>query len=139
MSEINVYLRFNGNCREALTFYKECLGGELTMQTMAEAQMGGDAPADAQDQIIHGTLRSDGMVLMASDMLGPKGLVQGTSMALTLNCSSPGEINHFFSCLSEGGEVVHPLKTEFWGGTFGILNDKYGHEWLLNYEAEPAA
>ncbi len=139
MTEISAYLRFDGNCREAMTFYKECLGGELTMQSVGEMPGAGEIPEEQSRRIIHATLRKGGMVLMGSDMGADGERVQGNTTALTLNCSSADEIKSFFESLSEGGKATHPLKVEFWGGTFGVLVDKYGVEWLLNYEEQGAA
>jgi PhnB protein len=68
MTQINAYLGFNGNCREAMTFYKECLGGELTLQTVAGTPMAEHMPAEAGQTILHSCLTRGGLVLMATDM-----------------------------------------------------------------------
>lgn len=136
MAEINAYLRFNGNCREAMTFYKDCLGGELALQAVGDLPMAEQMPPESHQNIIHSSLKKDGLVLLGSDMVGPEGRVLGNAISLSLTCTSEEEINTFFSKLSSGGEATNPLKTEFWGGTFGTLVDKFGNEWLLNYDAK---
>lgn len=138
MTQINAYLNFNGNCREAMTFYKECLGGELSMQTVGEAPIADQMPPEARQNIMHAALTNGVLVLMASDMMGPGEPVHGNTMALLLNCSSEEEIKTFFSKLSAGGKVDHALKEEFWGSTYGDLTDKFGRRWMLNYDKPKA-
>jgi len=134
MAHIDAYLRFNGNCREAMTFYKECLGGELTMQTVAESPLADQIPAEMAQNILHATLIKDRLTLLGSDMVGPEGLIQGNTISLSLNCGSEQEIHEFFASLSSDGQVTHPLESAFWGATFGDLIDKYGISWLLSYD-----
>lgn len=137
MPQISAYLTFNGNCREAMTFYKECLGGELTLQTIAGSSVEKEMPVEAKSNILHASLTKDDLVLLGSDILGPGGLVHGNTISLSLNCGSEEEINTFFSRLSAGGQVACPLSVAFWGGTFGTLIDKFGNNWLLNYDKQP--
>jgi len=68
MSHIVAYLNFNGNCRKAMNFYKERLGGELTMQTVGESPMAGQMPPEMGPLILHSSLTSGALNLMASDM-----------------------------------------------------------------------
>ena len=139
MTMINTYLNFNGNCREAMTFYKECLGGELALNPVAGSPVAEHMPPEAQQNILHACLTSGNMVLMASDMMGPEGITKGNTMALMLQCSSEEEINRFFNSLSAGGYVDHPLADSFWGSKFAHFIDKFGMTWMLNYEKTPQA
>ncbi|HKR07203.1 MAG TPA: VOC family protein [Bacteroidia bacterium] len=134
MTRINSYLTFNGNCREAMTFYKECLGGELTLQTIGESPLSEKMPKQMKDCILHSTLTKGTLVLMGSDMVSEKGLVKGNSVSLSLNCSSEEEIKNCYAKLSSGGKADHALENTFWGALFGDLTDKFGNHWLLNYE-----
>ena len=134
MAQLNPYLAFSGNCREAMTFYQGCFGGELTMQTMGESPMGEQTPAEAKDHIMHSQLTKGGLVIMASDMGGAEEPAQGSAVTLSLSCSSEEEIQTLFSKLAAGGQVTHPLQVEFWGATFGTLTDKFGMNWMLNYD-----
>ncbi len=134
MTQINAYINFNGSCREAMTFYKECLDAELTMQTIGGSPIEAQCPASMKDQIMHASLTKGALLLMGSDMTGPGGFVKGNDMALSLNCSSEEEINAFFSKLSEGGEIIDPLKIKFWGAMFGVITDKFGIRWMLHYD-----
>lgn len=135
MTLINAYLNFSGNCREAMNFYKECLGGELNMQTVEGSPIETQCPAAMKHHILHASLAKDDLLLMGSDMQEPgEGFTKGNNIALSLNCSSEEEIKTFFSNLSKEGKVSHALTEQFRGATFGVLTDKYGIRWMLNYD-----
>ena len=95
MNIINSYLTFDGNCREAMLFYKECLGGELNFQTIGESPLSDKMPKKMKDCILHSTLTKDGLVLMATDCVPDPGLIKGNAVSLVLNCNSHEEINSF--------------------------------------------
>ena len=134
MTQINSYLTFNGNCREAMNFYKDCLGGELNLQSIGESPLADKMPAQMKDCIVHATLTNNNLILMGSDMVGEQGLVKGNNVSLAINCSSEKEIETFYEKLSAAGNKDHALEQSFWGATFGDLTDKYGNHWLLHYE-----
>jgi len=134
MTQINSYLTFNGNCREAMIFYASCLGGELSLQTIGESPLADKMPAKMKDCILHSTLTNGAVLIMASDMVGDKGLIKGTAVSLMLNCSSEEEIRDFYARLVDGGEATHPLEISFWGALFGDLTDKFGNQWLLHFD-----
>lgn len=132
-TQLNAYLNFDGQCREAMTFYKECLGAELTLQKISESPMAAQMSSEATNHILHSTLTRKGVLLMmASDMMGAN-VRRGNSVALCLNCGSHDEIDAFFEKLSAGGQVRTPLHQSFWGATYGELTDKFGIDWMLNY------
>jgi PhnB protein len=130
---LSPYLTFNGNCREAMLFYKHCLGGQLKLQTMGESPMAANLPEGMREAIVHCTLVKDGFVLMGSDMVDDEGLKKGNNVSLMLDCSSETEIRELFENLSEGGTARHPVHSSFFGALFGDLTDKYGNQWLLHY------
>ncbi|MDF2430582.1 MAG: PhnB protein [Mucilaginibacter sp.] len=134
MTQINAYINFNGKCREAMTFYQECLGGNLVLQPIEGSPIESQCPASMKTHIMHSSLTKDSLILMASDMTGPGGYIYGNSIVLSLNCSSEEEINTFYSKLSEGGEIVDPLKVQFWGALFGVFDDKFGIRWMLIHD-----
>ena len=134
MTNINAYVGFNGECRKAMEFYKECLGGELFFQTVGSSPMAAQCAPGMKDHILHCSLSKGSLVLMATDMVGPQGYIKGTNMSLSLNCSSEEEINTFFTKLSAGGKVMDPLKEQFWGAIFGALTDQFGINWMLNFD-----
>jgi len=132
MTQIIPYLNFNGLTREAMTFYQQCLGGELVMQKVAESPMAARVPSEMGAKILHSSLTKGSLVLMASDMLG-RSTIAGNNVMLCINCSSEEEINNFFNSLAEGGKIHDPLQQSFWGATFGKLTDKFGMHWMFNY------
>ena len=133
MTQISTYLNFEGNCREAMEFYKGCLGGELEFQVVGESPMADRVPAHMKNEILHSSLTAGPLLIMASDMRRSK-LVNGNTTAICIHCSSEEEINSLFSQLSAGGEVRDPLMDAFWGARFGAITDKFGKQWIFNYD-----
>lgn len=137
MIHLHPYLRFNDSkCREAMEFYKECLGGTLTFQTVGESPMAPESPKEIHNRIMHAHLKWPGGELFASDMMRDKAIV-GDNIALSLNFEREQEIRTLFEQLSQGGEVFMPLEQQFWGALFGVVTDKFGVEWMLNYQITP--
>ena len=129
MAQLNPYITFNGNSREAMEFYKACLGGELSIMTVGDSPMASQMP-DKKDNVLHSTLKKDGMVLMASDKIMPGELIQGNTITVCIIGGTKEELQQFFAKLSEGGTVGQPL-TEAFFGTYGELTDKFGINWML--------
>jgi len=136
MTQLSPYINFNGECRQAMHFYQECLGGELHLQTIAGSPIEAACPPAIWDQILYSTLINKGIFMMGSDMQGLVQTVKGNNIAISVNCSSEEEINSFFKNLSAGGEIIEDLKKQFWGGLFGVLTDKFGIRWMFNYEPQ---
>ena len=137
MTYISAYLTFNGNCRKAMTFYQECLGGDLFFQTVGESPLSGKMPRRVKDFIVHSTLTKDNILLLqGSDMAPQTGLVKGNNVSLALNCSSEEEIRALYTKLSRGGKANHPIADTFWGAMFGDLTDKFGNHWLLHFNKD---
>jgi PhnB protein len=134
MSQLVAYLQFDGNCKEAMTFYQACLGGELALQTIGDSQMAADMPPASHNRVLHSDLTSKAIRLMASDTMADA-VVRGKDVNLCLVCSSSEDINTFFNNLAQDGQVTHPLKEEFFG-TFGDLTDKYGFNWMFQYDGK---
>lgn len=132
MAQINPYLGFGGNCREAMNFYKECFGGDLTMRTFEDSPM--DMPSDQRENIMHASLINDDMILMGSDGMQQETMDTGNRVTLSVNCDTAEEIERLFNKFSEGGNVTMPLQDTFWGARFGMLTDKYGIKWMFNCE-----
>ncbi len=136
MTHIGCYLTFNGNCREAMTFYQDCLGGDLLLETVGESLLPGEMPKQITDCIVQATLTNGALVLQGSDMAPATGVVRGNNVSLVLNCSSEEEINTFYKKLSAGGKANSPIEETIWGALFGDLTDKFGNQWLLNFNRD---
>lgn len=131
---INAYITFNGNCREAMTFYRECLGGELSLQTIGASPLSNEMPSRMKDAILHATLVNENIVLMGSDISGENGVVYGNAVSLFLSCRTKNEIQRLYRMLSKGGKKTSPLQINFWGALFGSLIDPFGNQWLLYFK-----
>lgn len=134
-TQINAYVGFNGKCTEAMTFYKDCLGGEIMLQKISDSPIANQFPEGMRNQVLHSSLTKNGnLLLMATDCSAPDGFHHGNNVALSLNCSSENEINTYYAKLSEGGKIIDSLKQQFWGALFGVFDDKFGIRWMLNYD-----
>lgn len=122
-----------------MEFYKQCLGGELIVNTVGDTPEAGQMP-HARDKVIHAVLRQGNPaqpVLMASDWLSQDRFVAGTNSALSINCTSADEIRTLFESLSASGTVTQPLAEMFRGATYGSFIDRFGIHWMLNYAKSP--
>ena len=135
MVDLSPYLFFNGNCREVLAFYQSCLGGELDLQRFGDSPAAAHMPAEAQDKIMHGTLTTKDFTIMASDAGRMGGsLTVGNNVRMSLHFDNDAEIEAIFARLSDGGQVIDPLADMFWGGKFGTFTDRFGINWLFNFQ-----
>lgn len=133
MIQINPYLTFNGNCAKVMSFYQECLGGELVLLTVKDSPMAKDWPVNMQENILHASLISENMTLLGSDMGGPGDkMIKGNTISLSLSCSTEEELETLFEALSRNGEITRPLH-QFFGGTIGTLTDQFGMDWIFYY------
>lgn len=133
--QVTPYIIFNGQCEEALHFYEKALNGQIK-----DLSRYGDVPdqrtgADKQ-KVMHAQFAVDGnTLLMASDDGSPDGQTAGSGMVhLSLHFTNAGNIESTFARLSEGGTINMPLQDTFWGARFGMLTDKFGVNWMLNYD-----
>lgn len=135
MKAINAYLSFDGQCREAMSFYRQCLGLDLELNAYPDAS--GQPSSDPSAKIMHSQLMKGGMaLLMASDT--PHGpLARGNNFSVAIHCDSTEEIERAFGALSQGGEVRMPLTDAPWGARFGMLTDRFGIQWMLNCSLQP--
>ena len=134
MAHLTPYLAFNGNCRDAMEFYKTVFGGELNVQTFGEAPV--NAAEKDKARVMHAQLSSGNFMLMASDGMPDRPVTFGDSVSLSVHTQSKDETDTLFNKLSEGGTVTMPLENTFWGAYFGMLIDKFGIHWLFNFQQE---
>ncbi len=126
-STLNPYLMFQDSAREAMEFYRDVLGGELTVMTFGD--MGG-SPADG---VMHAQLETPaGFTLMASDAPPGETVAPGGSIQVSLSGDDTEALTGWFQKLAEDGLVVDALKPQVWGDTFGMLVDRFGVGWLVN-------
>ncbi len=140
--KLNPYLNFDGNCEEAMTFYKNALGVEFAEGgIMRFGDMPGDQqlPQDVKNRVMHVALPVGDNILMASDTWegAPTKFVEGTNIYLSLGLDSKEEADRLFGILSEGGKIEMPMSQQFFG-YFGSFTDKYGVQWMLTAEEAKA-
>lgn len=135
MATINPYLNFDGKAEEAFTFYQSILGGELFIQKMREAPGTEQLPEEEKNLVMHAALPIGNNVLMASDCLKSQGHVLhvGNNNYISLSPDSRQEADRVFNALVKGGTVEMPLQDMFWGDYFGSLKDRFGVQWMINY------
>jgi PhnB protein len=131
--QLNTYLIFDTQCCEALTFYQQCLGGELTtMMPFGESPVCDQVPPEARDRIMHGCLVVGGQKLMASDSMPGQTYEGVKGSAVTINVDTDQEAARLFKSLSKGGKVEMALQETFWSSSFAMFNDRFGVPWMIN-------
>ena len=131
MTQLNPYIHFDGNARQAMEFYKGVFGGTLTLNTFKENNMSHDASDD--NKIMHAMLTSDkGLVLMAADSATGWEYVSGKNVSMSLSGEDETELRGYWDKLADGSTVEQPLEKAPWGDTFGMLTDKFGIRWMVN-------
>ncbi len=140
MKQINPYLTFNGNCEEAFNFYKSVLGGEFTyIKRLAEAppMEGFTFTEEELQKIMNIALPiNEACTLIGGDAHPAMGQVAfGKNITLSLNVASKEQADKVFNSLSVGGMVFMPMSDMFWGGYFGMFEDRFGMNWMINYES----
>jgi PhnB protein len=131
MKPLVPYLFFNGNCREAMEFYRACFGGKLEMMTYAQSPDPERCKPGDEDKIMHALLAEGDFALMASDNPVAAPAV-GDNISLSAACVDGPATDRLFAALGEGGKVAMPLEKTFWGAYFGMLVDRYGIHWMLS-------
>lgn len=126
------YLAFNGQCEEALTFYRDCLNGQIerTLYYGKDQDIGMEIPDHVVGQVMHMALRIGDDAIMGSDHMEP--VSKDGNITLNIEFSRVEELESVFNALSTGGEVTMPLQNTFWNARFGTLTDKFGTKWTLN-------
>ncbi|MGH2645115.1 MAG: VOC family protein [Chitinophagaceae bacterium] len=126
------YLNFEGNCEEALNFYKTIFDGRVEIQSRYDnPQM--KAPADYKNKVLHGRLYFGDLVIYASDIFPGKHASKNSGdVQFSLEVTDPGYGKNIFNQLAEGGKTGVAFEKQFWGQWHGNLIDKYGIRWMVN-------
>lgn len=138
MAQINPHINFNGNAEEAFTFYKSVFGGEFATIMRFKDLDSEDFPVSEKEanKIMHIALPIGNSVLMANDvpeMMGPTNENENRSK-IVISAESKEEADHLFNGLSAGGQIEMPITDSPWGSYFGMFRDKYGIEWMVDYD-----
>jgi PhnB protein len=134
---VEAYLKFNGNCREAIEFYEQVFGTEREfLMTFGEAPPDPQftLPEEAKNLIIHARLNINGSTIMFSDVFPGMPFVVGNNISLSIGSKNLDEVTSFFHKLKEGGTIGMELQETFWSKRYGNLTDKFGIGWQFNYD-----
>ncbi len=141
MALINPYLYFNGNTEDAFNFYKSVFGGEFALIIRFKDMPNPEYPVAEEDadKIMHIALPiGKENVLMATDFLEKKGqkMEEGNRYSISISAESKDEADKLFNGLSKGGNIEIPIAESPWGSYFGIFNDKYGIQWMVDFDSK---
>ncbi|MFA6074171.1 MAG: VOC family protein [Candidatus Woesearchaeota archaeon] len=139
MIKLNPYLNFMGRTEEAFNFYKSVFGGEFSIlqkfkdvENLPEKEKMNAADLE---KIMHVSLKIGNDVLMGTDALESMGhtLTVGNNISISIHTDSREEADRLFSALQIGGKVEMPMMDMFWGDYFGMVDDKFGIKWMVDY------
>jgi len=131
---VQAYLMFNGRTEEAIDFYRQAVGAEVTMlmrfSDAPDPMPPGMIPEGWDSKIMHSSFKVGEAELMASDgCQSDDAGFKGVSLALSV--TSPEEAAAVFAALSDGGQVTMPLAETFFSPSFGTLTDRFGVSWMV--------
>ena len=130
--KLTPYIHFAGNAEEALNFYKDVLNGEIVMLSRY-----GDSPVPADEdykqKIIHARLVFGENMIMISDTFKGNAVHTNGNIQLSVDVPDKLQLETVFGKMAAGGKIVMPLQDQFWGATFGMLQDKFGVNWMFNH------
>ncbi|WP_163100070.1 VOC family protein [Peribacillus alkalitolerans] len=134
---VDVYLNFNGNCREAVEFYAEVFGTEKPhIMTFGENPPNPEypLPEEAKNLVMHTRLNIDGSNVMFSDTFPGMPFIEGNNVTLALISKDIEFLTSVFNQLKEGGKIGMELQETFWSKLYGQVTDKFGIHWQINFD-----
>ncbi len=138
MAQINPHINFNGNAEEAFTFYKSVFGGEFSALVRFKDISGPEFPVKENEanKIMHIALPVGNNVLIANDVPDIMGKTNENEnrSKISISAESKEEADRLFNGLSAGGQIEGPIGDSPWGSYFGMFRDKYGIEWIVNFD-----
>ena len=145
MELINPHINISVNAKEAFNFYKSVFGGEFTyIGKFKDMPVDENCPPPSEEEgnrIMHVSLPiSKETILMGSDSTSFSGEVTfGNNFAVSINTDSKEEADKLFNGLSANGTIIMPMEKTFWGAYFGMFTDKFGINWMVNFDEVPAS
>ena len=133
--ELNAYLFFPGNTEQAIAFYQQVFGGQVSITRRGDVDP--TATSEQKNQVINALLTGGDISLRASDREDTSASPQ-TRIELSLIGTDDARLRTLFDGLAQGGTVRTKLERQFWGDTFGAVTDKYGIGWQVNIGAAGA-
>lgn len=140
MANINPHINFNGNAEEAFLFYKSVFGGEFSRIVRFKELASPEIPVSEKEaeKIMHIALPIGNSLLMANDVPEIMGRTNENEnrSKIVISASSKEEADKLFNGLSAGGQIEMPIDDSPWGSYFGMFRDKYGIEWMVEYDGK---
>lgn len=139
MTTINPWINFNGNAEEAFTFYKSVFGGEFTKITRFKDLSGPGFPAtEDANKVFFVGLPIGTNLLMGNDIPASMGKVSENEnrSKISISVGTKEEADKLFNGLSAGGKVEMPIGDSPWGTYFAMFRDKYGIEWMVEFDSK---
>lgn len=138
MALINPHINFNGNAEEAFNFYKSVFGGEFAMIVRFKDMSSAEFPVaeNEANKIMHIALPIGKNVLMGNDVPEFMGRVNENEnrSKISISAESREEADKLFNGLTAGGDIEVPMADSPWGSYFGMFRDKYGIEWMVDFD-----
>ena len=128
--ELKPYVFFYGRCEEALNFYKNALGGDYEIMRIKDSPMANQSP-DKGNSVMHASFNAPGVSFFASDGQDAKSINADEGNISLALATKDNEGERVFNALADGGKVTMPIEDAFWGGKFGIVQDRFGVEWMI--------
>jgi PhnB protein len=130
---LSPYAFFYGRCIEALEFYKRTLGGDYEAECYGDSPMSEHVAPDMRDTVLHARFAAPGIVLFASDGRERKPVdPDAGNISLSLTYDNRADCQRTFAALSAEAKVIIPLEEAVWGSMFGMLQDRFGIEWMVS-------
>ena len=139
MALINPHINFNGNAEEAFNFYKSVFGGEFVKVMRFKDLASTEFPVAEKEEnkIMHIALPiGKTNMLMANDVPEIMGRTNENEnrSKIVISAESKEEADKLFNGLSAGGKIEMPISDSPWGSYFGMFRDKYGIEWMVDFD-----
>ena len=135
MAQSIPYINFADRGKEQLELYKSIFGGDYEITLVKDSPNGNNMPAEWAERIMHADFKADGIRLMGSDIISDQaGLERGNGYSIVLLCDSAEQLKDYYGKLVDGGKEVWAPQDSEWGAIFGQCADKYGVQWMLEYD-----
>ncbi len=136
MPKINTYLSFNGNAEEAFDFYKSAIGGDYERIQYFRDLPDHQVTEEEKNRVMHIAFPIGNNLLMGCDTSDAFGntVIMGNNFSISLSADSKEDADRLFANLSAGGKATMPMNNTFWGAYFGMLTDRFGISWMIDFE-----
>ncbi|MDW5288301.1 VOC family protein [Formosa sp. PL04] len=127
---VQAYFAFQGNCQEALNFYRDIFNAEiLNKQTYKDSKV--DVPSTYREKLQHAELKGKGIHIMAYDASPDTPINHGNQIHMSVDLNSKEDAEALFGKLSDNGKIHHEFREREWG-YFGRCSDQFGINWMVN-------